>query len=48
MDKELITELVVPDLTGFKLKAYVAYGAKRNIIETKVQAWCPCLKYQNI
>ena len=32
-DKEMLTELVVPDLTNFKLKAYVGPGAKRHIIE---------------
>lgn len=45
MNKELITELVVPDLTGFKLKAYVAYGAKRNIIDANVQVQVWCLVY---
>jgi large subunit ribosomal protein L41 len=33
---EMITELVVPDLTNFKLKAYVGPGAKRHIIEKNV------------
>jgi hypothetical protein len=27
----MCTELVVPDLTGFKLKPYVGPGAKRNV-----------------
>jgi large subunit ribosomal protein L41 len=30
-DPEKRTELVVPDLTGFKLKAYVGPGAKKNV-----------------
>jgi hypothetical protein len=30
-DKTMCTELVVPDLSGFQLKAYVGSGAKRNI-----------------
>lgn len=33
MDREMCTELVVPDLTGFKLKAYVGPGALRHFIE---------------
>lgn len=36
-DKEMCTELVVPDLTNFKLKAYVGVGAKRNLIEQNVE-----------
>lgn len=32
----MCTELVVPDLTGFPLRAYVAPGAKRNIREAVV------------
>ena len=36
MDKEMVTNLVVPDLEGFALKAYVGPGAKRNIIEREV------------
>lgn len=32
LDRELCTELVVPDLTGFKLKAYIGVGALRNQI----------------
>ena len=35
---ELCTELVVPDLTGFKLKAYIGPGTKRNIREEVVKA----------
>ena len=31
------TELVVPDLTNFKLKAYIATGAKRNLREAVVK-----------
>jgi hypothetical protein len=31
MIKDMCTELVVPDLTGFKLKPYVGPGAKRNV-----------------
>jgi hypothetical protein len=30
------TELVVPDLTGFKLKAYVGPGAKKHMIEKNI------------
>ena len=30
LDRELCTELVVPDLTNFKLKAYVGPGALRH------------------
>ena len=30
------TELVVPDLSDFKLKPYVGYGAKRNEVEKVV------------
>ena len=30
------TELIVPDLSNFKLKPYIAYGAKRNIIDPVV------------
>jgi hypothetical protein len=37
MMKEKCAELVVPDLTDFKLKAYVGPGAKRNIREVNVQ-----------
>mmetsp|Transcript_24988 Transcript_24988/g.25202 ORF Transcript_24988/g.25202 Transcript_24988/m.25202 type:complete len:102 (+) Transcript_24988:41-346(+) len=29
--KEMHTELVVPDLTGFKLKPYIAPGVKRHV-----------------
>ena len=36
-DKEMCTELVVPDLSTFKLKAYVGPGAKRNIRDAKVE-----------
>jgi hypothetical protein len=36
MDKDMCTELVVPDLNGFKLKAYIAPGAKRNLTAAKV------------
>lgn len=32
-DKEMLTELVVPDLADCKLKAYVGPGAKRHVIE---------------
>ena len=32
-DKEMLTTLVVPDLTGFNLKAYVGPGAKRHVYE---------------
>ncbi len=35
-DPEMMTELVVPDLTNFKLKAYVGPGAKRHVIEKDV------------
>lgn len=34
-DKEMVTELVMPDLKDFKLKAYIGPGAKRNVIEPK-------------
>ena len=34
-DTEMVTELVVPELEGFKLKAYVGPGAKRHVIEPK-------------
>ena len=37
MIKELCTELIVPDLSDFKLKPYIAPGAKRNIKEIEVQ-----------
>ena len=37
MVKELCTELVVPDLTDFPLKAYVGAGAKRNLLEKNVK-----------
>lgn len=30
------TELVVPDLTGFTLKPYIATGVKKNIRESSV------------
>ena len=33
---EKCTELVVPDLTTFPLKAYIGIGAKRNIVESVV------------
>jgi hypothetical protein len=32
LNREMCTELVVPDLTGFKLKPYIGVGAKRNQI----------------
>jgi hypothetical protein len=34
---DLCTELVVPDLTNFTLKPYIAPGAKRNIRDVSVQ-----------
>ena len=34
-DPEMVTELVVPDLEGFMLKAYVGPGAKRGIKDPK-------------
>jgi hypothetical protein len=37
LKKNLCTELVVPDLTDFKLKPYVAVVAKRNIRDVNVQ-----------
>lgn len=37
MIPEKCTELVVPDLTGFTLKPYIAVGAKRNIREEIVK-----------
>jgi len=36
MIRDKVTELVVPDLTNFKLKAYVGFGAKRHVIDTTV------------
>ena len=36
MIKEMCTELVVPDLTNFKLKPYVGPGAKRNLRDSNV------------
>lgn len=33
----MLTDLQVPDLTGFKLMPYVGAGAKRNVHETKVK-----------
>lgn len=35
--KDMCTELVMPDLTNFKLKAYVGAGAKRNLHEQHVE-----------
>lgn len=35
--KDMCTELVMPDLTNFKLKAYVGAGAKRNMHEHHVE-----------
>ena len=32
INHEMLTELIVPDLTNFKLKPYVGAGAKRNVI----------------
>ena len=32
INKELLTELMVPDLTDFKLKPYIGPGAKRNVV----------------
>eukprot|EP01039_Chlorochromonas_danica_P007731 gene7731-8542_t len=37
MIPEKCTELVVPDLTGFTLKPYIAVGAKRNLREEIVK-----------
>ena len=36
MDPEMCTELVVPDLTGFRLKAYISSGTKKNIRDAVV------------
>lgn len=36
--REMCTEIVTPDLRDFKLKAYVAPGAKRHITEMKVSS----------
>ncbi|KAJ1419691.1 hypothetical protein B484DRAFT_400110 [Ochromonadaceae sp. CCMP2298] len=33
----MATELIVPDLTGFKLMAYIGVGAKRHVIESDVK-----------
>lgn len=35
-DKDMCTELVVPDLIDCKLKPYIASGAKRNVRELNV------------
>ncbi len=35
-NKDMLTELVVPDLKDFKLKPYVGAGAKRNVIDNIV------------
>jgi len=35
-EPEKCTELVVPDLTNFKLKPYVGSGAKRGVIDSSV------------
>lgn len=32
MDPSRCTELMVPDLSNFTLKAYVGVGAKRNVL----------------
>lgn len=32
-NKDMLTELVVPDLKDFKLKPYVGAGAKRNVVD---------------
>jgi hypothetical protein len=37
MIKEFCTELVMPDLSDFKLKPYIAPGAKRNLKEIEVE-----------
>lgn len=34
---EKCTELVVPDLTNFPLKAYIGVGAKRHVVESIVK-----------
>ena len=34
---EKCTELVVPDLTNFPLKAYIGVGAKRHVVESVVK-----------
>lgn len=36
-DPEMCTELVVPDLTGFKLRPYIAHGIKKNMREAVVE-----------
>ena len=36
LNREMCTELVVPDLNNFNLKPYIAPGAKRHIKEMKV------------
>ena len=33
----MCTELVIPDLTNFKLKPYVGPGAKRHMIDAQVK-----------
>ncbi len=39
--EEMKTELVMPDLNGFKLKPYVGPGAKRHEIDTVVKSVSP-------
>mmetsp|Transcript_2705 Transcript_2705/g.3711 ORF Transcript_2705/g.3711 Transcript_2705/m.3711 type:complete len:111 (+) Transcript_2705:47-379(+) len=36
--REMCTEIIAPDLSDFKLKAYVAPGAKRHVTEIKVSS----------
>ena len=36
--RERCTELVMPDLTNCKLRAYVGSGAKRGMIDSKVES----------
>ncbi len=34
--REMCTELIVPDLSNFTLKPYIAVGAKRNVRDINV------------
>ena len=37
----MCTNLIMPDLTNFTLKAYVGVGAKRHVIDAEVKAIAP-------
>lgn len=34
---DMCTDLIMPDLTNFTLKAYVGVGAKRHVIDAEVK-----------